>query len=1078
MPVKAYFIGLGGCGLKTVSELSKKLGPQNSSDPEYLFTYIDTDGKTLDQINREQILIYNQDFVNLGDTNPYQVYRNNLGGKTPSAKRLREWMIEQEKGHGFTLSNIPLSEGAGAERMVGRVAMLHNYRAIEGELRKKIARFQDEKNNGNTVDFNIWLFASSCGGTGSSLTLDTLYLIKCLSNSSVGNPNLKLVLFMPEPFIEANRGNVRYKLNAFSYMWELNAFRLKRKETECFKKFSVVPNTQDVGAWELYRYIIPVDVETNFNTKIPLNSLYSTVAEMIYYLNKGNASNSMISNLCNDLNAIGGVTTHNDTKFEWTQSLIACGYRVLKKANQEFEEYIQTRGVYEVLKYGLLGEDLPEDAAIRNEAKKAFGKDYILSYLLDVESEECRANEVSLQNMLDEKYAEIRRPSADAFDKLKANGFMTQIESVEEEFQTIKEEVFSKLKSSINQGISKSIRENGLRYTWSVINLVDDFYLEPLCKDILVLNKCDVEELANRKRTECMRFLSEGVTKKNASAVLKLMEEYRDALKKYNCLKLSIELIEQLTEYPQGYLELIRKGKGETTGLRQLIDKATELCGVKEDDYRRLAKKFRETENDALTVYLPNLKDIATGNNVDWSVDNLFDRLYCNTVLEHVSIKDPVSGSYRRIPVRKNEGLNNLSSYIEAIDETSKVFVELALSDVFEFKKIFEKRIVNPLMTAILKVTKSEGTLANAWLEKTLEESLNDPDMLPVGQSKEVFLSKLAARDRIPVLYPMALGTTSPTILRYVYAGASEQLAEQLGYVKKDTNCQFVQDNEMPDRFLIFKMPMGLDFFSYKYFMDIQSQYLRLQPEIKNGEYGCHIHKAFACLDLDEAVSAVDMVNVRSYLYYFFKALYYQNVINLLKNSRPEAYRQIFGNYSMVDIIGGSTSTTESNEDNMIDLSAFTDNNSTKNKEDMVSWTDNEVADNFIRVEIDVQRGSVEVVLHEITINGDDVIEIGGEEHRLEIRKMIPCVSFAKKLVEMDCLEILKSVDVLEKLIRSERTLTEAVKGVSAEAKKEIMRKGSKEVPKFAIFIEAWIKQKKQEDLSLLKLISESLVKF
>ena len=62
MPVKAYFIGLGGCGLKTVSELSRKLGPQNSNDPEYLFTYIDTDGKTLEQINREQILIYNQDF--------------------------------------------------------------------------------------------------------------------------------------------------------------------------------------------------------------------------------------------------------------------------------------------------------------------------------------------------------------------------------------------------------------------------------------------------------------------------------------------------------------------------------------------------------------------------------------------------------------------------------------------------------------------------------------------------------------------------------------------------------------------------------------------------------------------------------------------------------------------------------------------------------------------------------------------------------------------------------------------------------------------------------------------------------
>lgn len=1075
MPVKAYFIGLGGCGLKTVSELSRKLGPQNSNDPEYLFTYIDTDGKTLEQINREQILIYNQDFVNLGDTNPYQVYRNNLGGKTPSAKRLREWMIEQEKGHGFTLGNIPLSEGAGAERMVGRVAMFYKYGAIKADLTKKLSRFQDRKNNGNaSVDFNIWVFASSCGGTGSSLTLDILYLIKTLSNKDVGDPNLKLVLFMPEPFIEANVGNVRYKLNAFSYMWELNAFRLENKKADSFRKFSVVPEERNIGKWELYRYILPVDVETNFNTKIPLNSLYSTVAEMVYYLNKGNVANSMVSNLCNDLHAIGGLTTHNDTPFAWTQTLIACGYHVIKKANQEFKEYIRTRGVYEVLKYGLLGEDLSEEIVERNKVKKAFGVEYVLSRLMDVDSEGCRALDGSLQNILDEKYAEVRRPAVEGLDKMKVNGFMMQLKSVEEDFPAIKEEAFANLKESINQGISRCIRENGLRYTWSVLNLVDDFYLEPLCKDVLVRTECDTEKLVNQKRTECQRFLAEGITKKNAPAVQKTLEEYREALKKYNCLKISIGLIRRLTEYPDGYMELIRKGKGEITGLRQLIDRVAQLCGTWEDAYRGLAKRFRETENDALTVYLPDLKDIATGDNVDWSVDNLFDRLYRDTVLEQCVGKE----DDKRFPVRKNEGMNNLSSYIEAIDDTSRVFIDLALSEMTEFKKTFEKKIIRSLMDTIQKVTEKDGTMAKAWLDETLEESLNDPDMLPAGQSKEMFLSRLAARDRIPVLYPTALGTASPTLLRYMYAGASRQLAEQLGYVEMDKNSQFVQDDEMLDRFLIFKMPMGLDFFSYKYFLDIQAQYFKSQKEIRNGEYGCHIHKEFARLDLNEAASFLDISNSQDYLHYFFKALYYQHVIDLLKVKNQEIYKRIFGRCSITDIIGGDNPDYGQQEDDLIDLSAFSDDSADNDAGDMVPWPDDEASDCFIQVDIDIRNGWVEVDLYEIEKNENGGIKISDEEQRFQIKRMIPCVAFAKELAEKDCLDMLKSVDVLENLIRSDRVLEDAVKEVSLDAKKEIMRKGSKEQPKFAAFINEWIKQKRQEDKPLLRLISELISKF
>lgn len=1074
MPTKAYFIGLGGCGLKTVSELSKKFGPQNLSDPEYLFTYIDTDGRTLSQINTDEMVIKNQDFINLGDTNPYQTYKANLGGRTPEAIRMREWMIEQGKEHKFTLSNSRLSDGAGAERMVGRTAMFYKYNDINKEIIRKLAYFRnnDIKNNQQTVDADIWVFASSCGGTGSSLTLDTLYLIHRLVNSTFGAaPNLKLVLFMPQPFVEANSGNVLYRLNAFSYMWELNAFRLDKRngKGDRFKRFSVIPYDKNNDDWELYKYIMPVDVETNFNTKIPLDSLYGTVAEIVYFLNKGNVSNSMISQLCNDKQSLNGLTSHDDTPFEWTQTLIPCGYHVLKKANNQFKDYIKTRGIYEVLKFGLLGTDIPDDTAAKDRAKKAFAQEFILSNLLDLEQEDCMANENSLQAMINEKYDEIRKPLSEGFDKIKANQFIAQLKSVEDDFTTIKKDAFNLLKNSINEGVSSLIKDNGLLYTWTVLNLVDDFYLEPLCKDVLVSMRRDKEDLANQKQSECQRLIAGGITKKNTPAVLKVLEEYRTALKEYNCLKLSIDLIKLLTEYPEGYLELIRKGNGNVAGLRQLIEKTTELYGTWEEKFHKLAKEFRGTDNDALTIYLPNLKDIATGDNSDWSEDNLFDKLYCNTVLDYEK-RQSTYGEKKRIPIRKNEGQNNLSNYIEAIDYSSRVFIDLALSDIFEFKKSFEQKIIQPLSNAVLKIVEKEGTLAKSWIDKTLEESLDDPDMLPAGETKEKFLSKLGTRDRIPVLYPMSPGATIPKMMRYVYTGASMSLALQLGYTENDNNCQFVLDSSMDDRFLILKMPIGLDFFSYKYFMDMQSQYFKLHKEIKNGDYGCHIHKEFAQLNLD-------LSSAQSYLHYFLKAMYYQNVIYLLKKKRIDIYKQIFGSFSIDDIlVSNELSAEEKVTNDFFDLSAFSDS-SIAGEEEIVTWEDSNIQDTFIQVNI--ANNHLEIILREVQENGiEKKIEIDHTDVSFNIGVAIPCASFAKNLEKHNCLELLKSVDVLEDYINSDKNVSDAVKEVSVEAKNEIMKMGTQKEPKFAIFINAWIKQKRNEDRLLLKLISDSISKF
>ena len=345
MATKTYFIGLGGCGIKTVSELQKKLCPngvdkQNPQGDVYQFTYIDTDEKTKDNINKVEPVILNKDYISLGDTNPYQINRAADGADTPEAKRFSEWMIPQSQGKKFVLQNQTLRDGAGAERMRGRTAVYQFYRAISSELEGKIGTFAEYDDPTTKNEEDIWVVASSCGGTGSSITMDVLYMIsKIVNKGSQHDPNLKLVLFMPQPFIDRNRGDLNYRLNAYSYLWEINAFRLAHQQGRgnLFKHFSARPDSQADGTinnFPLFRYIIPVDKEKNINSRIELDNLYSTVAEMIYYMNVGTAANSMISDMSNHMNQLTNTTPPTPrSRFEWIRSLVPYGYRVIKKAD-------------------------------------------------------------------------------------------------------------------------------------------------------------------------------------------------------------------------------------------------------------------------------------------------------------------------------------------------------------------------------------------------------------------------------------------------------------------------------------------------------------------------------------------------------------------------------------------------------------------------------------------------------------------------------------------------------------------------------------------------------------------------
>lgn len=888
MATKAYFIGLGGCGVKTVANLQKRLCPNGiKPDTEYAFTYIDTDEGTMTAINERENIIRAQDFKCLGDVNPYRVYESAAGGKDARSERFMEWIIPQNQGTGFTLPNNLLNDGARAQRMIGRTATHFKYNEIEYEIKRKLSTFTPYVQN-TTVDQTpkIWVVASSCGGTGSSMTIDVLYILDRLVNTGWQSaPELRLVLFMPQPFIDKNQGNIDYYLNAYSYMWELNAFRLdyENGKEERFSNFCVNPETQSGGQFPLFKYVIPVDVENTNNTKIELDALYPVVAELIYYCNHGQTALTMMSALSNDQTTIlGNPTKHQSTPFDWARCLAPYGYRLIKKANEEFIEYMTARSKWEVLRYGLLGEEMPED--MREKAKQAFANEYIVKYLCDLDAIGVSAVDGSLQANISELYEMSFRQ-----ENLKSRiaSYIEQIDGAENEAKSKATVALRLIKQKIDAGVQKSILDHGLRYTKDLLNIVDDFYLESVVLPALRAELYELRSLKEAKKSECMQYVST-YKDKQAAQVCKALGEYREMSQRYTTLSLAISIVdEELTTYPGGYLEELRKGGDRCIGLQNIISETESAATDAREEYISLAKKFIEKDKDALTHFLPNLRPIAQGENDSyWANDSLFDQLY----------KESIIASTAGVPERKNEGDNNLCHFVEKVCSGENSVLQLALSDdKLHFETKFTNWVIRPLIQAVSEAINNSKTKASDWIAEPLDKSLEMSNMLPKGLTKRQFLDNIANIDKIPVLFPTSAAATQPIITRVMYAGATQSLAEQLGYVPTNTNSQFVLDNTMTDRFLIIKMPMGYDFFSYKYFADIQKKYQDHYGEVTCGMRGCHLHVDFNTLNLDTAVARAEQRRLLPYVECLYKSVLYQEFLNILEKENKALYNRIWG---------------------------------------------------------------------------------------------------------------------------------------------------------------------------------------
>ena len=1085
---KTLFIGLGGCGLETVAQLSKKLAAQENEDTKYMYLYIDTDEETRSDINKDEEIIATTDFINLGSTNPYKVYDQATKGAVakgndPKYRRVLEWASTQELGH-ITFPNRSLADGAMAQRMVGRMGLAQEADRIKKALGDRLAQFQSHKDAGSrTVESDIWVVASSCGGTGSSLSLDILYLINRITNEQqTKDAFVKLVLFMPEPFIESNKGKPHevnnHIMNGYSYLWELNAFKQRIVDggKDIFSYFSAYPWGYKPGEqYDLCRFVIPVDVETNRNTKIDMNNLYSTTAEMLYYLNVGSGAREIVSRLCNDVVKASkpstNLTKFSDSPYKWGTWLVPYGYHIIRKADLEFKEYMKTRATLEILRDGLLGEGMGNDPKFAEAARKKFAATYILPYLTDVDG--VNAGEDSVQTHIDEEF-NVGKLNPDDLDATRVRNYIRKVDDALESTATIQDEYLEKIKTAINTGIGKEVAEHGLKYTITLLNNVDDIYLSNLNSGVLSKMEKEAEDSAMALRAELDSFIGKGINKKNASAAAQAGKKYFEARKSTACIKIARAIIDALTDFPKGYLEQVRKGNGvDRSGLQKLCDMVNSRVGEAEAAYSSLQRKFIESQNDALTLYLPSLVNIASGENGTWAKDNEFERQYHSSILDYDHDRDSgISGV--RVPVRLNGGSNNLTFYIQQLllKTDTALFVNLAMEDPVVCQNKFEK-VINEVLSQVLdKAVTAEGTPADTWLKRSLEEYITI-------NKKDIDFDTLTNPDLIPVLYPMKASHTDATLTRYLYVGASQSLAEQFGFVPNAENTKFQQDQSMSDRFQIIKIPVGLDFYSYKYFDRIQDHYMNHREGVLAEREGCHIHKAFRFLDLDKSLAAVREPAKLEAVRYYLKNLYYQQVILKLKEKEPAAYRDLMGVFDVFDFVSDTPSPVADSD--QLDISAFLGGTPAP-EGNVVDLGTGSVQDEFFKARLRlVNPLGMDITMHNAGIDTSGHFFAESSEETFNLNDVRTPKLFAEALLDtvsnesnISLMTMMGKVDEIEKALQ-QASIRDAVSRVKGDARIAVLTAGNQDNPNFAVLLNAWVKQKHAENELFLNEVRQFL---
>ena len=331
---KHIFIGIGGSGCQTVSQIKAKVYEKRFPEATasktrlqamndcYRFLFIDTDQRDIDEANKNNhesfeggmvpFISPQTDLINLGRANPQAIYYE--AKNDPSTlinKRITEACSPELA---VKIPDQPLAFGAGAFRMKSRIAFAHALTDFQSKLQAAISSLNDVKTvGGNDCIIYYWVVGSTLGGTGSGIFNDVLYHINQIHHQVVGNgdPQLVLTMYMPKVYIDSNATEEKYTLNAYGVFSELSAFKkmsYSEKQNTVMHRLAFQNDYSLIDSQRRYcpfYYLIPVDIQTDKGTSLgTTRTMYHNTAEMLYHLHYGKGGATFRSDIDNYMNDI------------------------------------------------------------------------------------------------------------------------------------------------------------------------------------------------------------------------------------------------------------------------------------------------------------------------------------------------------------------------------------------------------------------------------------------------------------------------------------------------------------------------------------------------------------------------------------------------------------------------------------------------------------------------------------------------------------------------------------------------------------------------------------------------------
>ena len=881
---KHIFIGLGGSGCQTVSQIKEKVYEKRFSEKtatksrlqamndSYRFLFIDTDQRDIDEANKRNRATFEEgkvpfispqtDLINLGRANPSAIYYE---AKQDQDTLINKRILEACSPELATkIPDQPLAFGAGAFRMKSRIAFAHSLADFQSKVQAAVSALNDVKTvGGEDCIIYYWVVGSTLGGTGSGILNDVLYHLNQIHHQVVGNgdPQLVLTLYMPKVYIDSNATEDKYTLNAYGVFTELEAFKamsFNAKQNTVMHRLAFQNDYSLIDSDKRYcpfYYLIPVDIQTDKGTSLGnTRTMYRNTAEMLYHLHHGKAGATFRSDIDNYMNDIMDRDHEN--------FLVPMGYVSLQKPNEQFNKYMRFRMRRDILRSWLLAES-GKDAKV--EESKIEGLVTELFKELDWKIEGTIANTIvkgnsikSLKEAIESQDSTSEKLSAE----LEFSAVMGMLDDAkkaianESNIGDKRDEYKKKIVEGIWSQAEKWIRAKGLTYAHDAVNAVRKHMAEKFKEEETKGFK--EKEASLEEQLTFLQKLYDDAAKidfgeKLAKTNKKDIQEYISALQAYVDESITVAISKWAHDLKKDFCT--DEKNDELSKLKKHIasfkDKAAEMNREAVRLYNKLAADMGATALDVTTVYLPQLTTIADGNG--WIADNIFSRLYTTIInAQHDEAETP-----------ERKDLENFldTNIYNAVNEEIVQDIKNGQYQVFfvnvdpktkEEKKTSENRFFcNPnLERSNEKVVEDFLAMAIKTLEKMMHES---KEIQEKWDNKKIsaFFGDLTNEEKDNVrrsLNPALFFSYNANRIdvmkkeeHIVFVAGSEDLAtEMLGYQKGNPKHRFeVADSE--NTALVLKSKYGLSLEDYRIYDSIKMVYDRATFREKY-----HFHHDFA----------------------------------------------------------------------------------------------------------------------------------------------------------------------------------------------------------------------------------------